>query len=364
MLLSNLNSQKEKTVNKNSTNVKLTWQLTTIVASLIYIFVMTHGYFNMFISTISSIFWTITVALIITIFAWLLAKLVAINGGIKNAVPLFVPLVLVSAAGIFNSLMLNTQGEDIFRSAVNEATSSITVIEQTSRSQLKNEEFENIYLEVKNHETAFIQELRNPVNCGLGAAANRIFADMKTILPSLTLLSGNRDCANIERIIPLYQKQINDGLMTHPLRIRHLEKYNSADKIQSLLDQAKVDSQKAIAVIESGENLIINVKPIIEKISRDYRTSAELLASQLPADLAKKVKMDLSLDAVRSIGDVTKFPKLIASRLNDMLMYFIILLAIGVDWLLVYLMRRTRELDEFEKRVISTPLNVRSGLDY
>lgn len=347
--------------NSNS-SLKVTWQLATLVASLIYIAIMVHGYFNMFASTVGSSAVAILIAMSITALAWLLAKLIASNGGVKNAMALFIPLVLISAAGIFNSMMLNTQGEAIFREAVDEADTSFRKLDQESALLLQSADAETVLGKVRNLETAFIQELRNPVNCGHGAAAVRIFSELKNILPQLTILSGNKDCTSMEKVIPLYQEQINDGLKKHPVMLRNQSIYQAKDEIKVIAIKSADDRSRALTAIESGSNLIIHVKPILEKISRDYKNAAQLLKNNLSIEQSRQVKTDLNFDAVRSVGDVAKFPKLILSRLTDVLMYFILIFAICVDWFLVYLMRRTKELDNQDKKTLAEPKNVRSGL--
>jgi len=349
---------------KKASNQKTIWQLATLMASLIYVAIMIHGYFNMFVSTVGSAVAAVAIAMSITLLAWLLAKLIAMHGGVKGNFALFIPLVMVSAAGIFNSMMLSTQGETIFREAVDEADGSFRTIELESARLLQNSEAENIIGRVRNLETAFVQEMRNPVNCGHGAAAGKTFAELKSILPQLTILSGNKDCSSIERVIPLYQQQIEDGLGKHPVVLRYKSIYQARAEIKELAANGAEDTKRALAAIESGSNYIIHVKPILEKISREYKNTAQLLKDNLSPEQARQVKQELNFDAVRSVGDVVKFPKLIVSRLNDVLMYFILIFSVCIDWFLVYLMRRTKEAGEDIVDVPMSPKGVGSGLTH
>jgi hypothetical protein len=279
-------------------------------------------------------------------------------------VPLFIPLVLLSAAGIFNAMMINTQGPTIFREAVDEANTSFETIESSAEKLLRSEPVEVLEGKVNNLKTAFFQELSNPINCGQGSAANKIFTELKAFLPDLTLLSGNKQCGNVDKLMPFYDKQIIDGLSKHPTILENKSKLDALAKIKELSTKRKTDANEAITNINSNENLIVNVKPILESISRDFKTASDLLKNNINKDQAKNIKSDLQLDAVRSLGDVTKFPRLILSRLNDFLMYFILIFAIGIDWLLIYLLKRTSEISDTEKPNILQKSSTPSGLKF
>jgi hypothetical protein len=349
---------------KNTQNNKIFWQLTALVGSIIYIGIMINGYFNMFFSTVNSMGISLLIASILTLMGWLLAKLIAINGGIKNAIALFIPLVLLSAAGIFNAMMVNTQGPTIFREAVDEANSSFETLESNSEKLLRSDAVEALEGKVNNLKTAFFQEISNPINCGQGSAANRIFSELKTYLPDLTLLSGNKQCGNVDKLLPFYNKQITDGLLKHPTMLENKPKLDALNKIKELSAKRKTETDEAITNISANENLIVNVKPILETISRDYKTASDLLKNNIGKDQAKNIKSDLELDAVRSLGDVTKFPRLILSRMNDILMYFILMFAIGIDWILIYLLKRSSEMSDTEKPNILQQSSTPSGLKF
>lgn len=357
-------SKRGRTMEKNIQNNKIYWQLTTLVASIIYIGIMINGYFNMFFSTVNSMGLSLLIASTLTLMGWLLAKLIAINGGIKNAVALFIPLVLLSAAGIFNAMMVNTQGSTIFREAVDEANSSFETLESNAKNLLRSEDVEILEGKINNLKTAFFQEISNPINCGQGPAANRIFTELKNYLPDLTLLSGNKQCGNVDKLLPFYEKQITDGLLKHPTMLENRPKFDALNKIKELSAKRKTEAGEAIANISANENLIVNVKPILETISRDYKTASDLLKNNIGKDQARNIKSDLELDAVRSLGDVTKFPRLILSRINDVLMYFILMFAIGIDWILIYLLKRSSEISEAEKPNNTQQSSTPSGLKF
>ena len=102
------------TVNAETNRKHIGYMLVTGLIALLYSALLLHGYFNLLISkwggVASGLF-----ALFVTILALILAGFIGQHDGLRRNKVLFVVLLLVSAVGVFNSLMLTAQGEQIFR---------------------------------------------------------------------------------------------------------------------------------------------------------------------------------------------------------------------------------------------------------
>ena len=77
--------------------------------SFVFIAVLTNGYYNLFVTKVG--LFALIIGLMLALLAWSLAKFIGTSaGGIRENVPLFVLLLLLSAVGVFNSLMINLEG--------------------------------------------------------------------------------------------------------------------------------------------------------------------------------------------------------------------------------------------------------------
>lgn len=317
--------------------------LLTGLISLLYAALLLHGYFNLFISK-WGVVGSVLFALLVTTIALILARQIGRHGGVRLNKILFSVLLLVSAVGVFNSLMLMAQGEQIFRDETERAATEFQSLSQTANKHLLNEQADGFISEVESLKQALAQEMRNPVNCGEGAAAANIMAQLKAKLPTFTKLSGGfKDCAKVDKIIPMYDAQIDKALWSAPILVSsHYQGiYKAKQKVLAAEKQSNQSVGEIMADIQAGENLLTVVRPKLEIMSLNYRQTAQELLPFLPKEVQSSVHPQLDLTAVRSLGDPIKFVNLIVSRLSDSLTWVFLVIALLLDSLLVWLFFQT-----------------------
>ena len=331
------------TANSETNRKHIGYMLVTGLIALLYSALLLHGYFNLLISkwggVASGLF-----ALFVTILALILAGFIGQHDGLRRNKVLFVVLLLVSAVGVFNSLMLTAQGEQIFRDETERAATEFQNLSQTANKHLLNEQADGFISEVNSLKQALAQEMRNPVNCGEGPAAANIMAQLKAKLPTFTKLSGGfKDCAKVEKIIPMYDAQIDKALWSAPILVssHYQDIYAAKQKVLAAEKQSNQYVGEIMADIQAGENLLTVVRPKLEIMSLNYRQTAQELLPFLPKEVQSSVHPQLDLTAVRSLGDPIKFVNLIISRLSDPLTWVFLIVALLLDSLLVWLFFQT-----------------------
>lgn len=271
--------------------------------------------------------------------------------GLKRFFPLFLGLLVVSAAGIFNNFMLTFEGKRIFSEAVSSSEDQFaqlrTVAEKKPPEILKVEEkIAAITAELAN----LIAELRNPANCGQGSAAMEIMARLKRMLPNFTPLTrrGGDPCANINELIESYKSTIPELYRSTPW-------YQDSGYDAWLSDYNRIAAERAGAIplakselarlrvdvnVGAGATLVTRVKPELERLDAVYRDSLSVVRkysdrTELPSEL--------NLLSVRSVGEWSQLPNLILDRLGKPTTYLYLVLAIFADWLMIYLFGLLRE---------------------
>jgi hypothetical protein len=273
------------------------------------------------------------------------------ENGIKRFLPLFLGLLIVSAAGIFNNFMLTFEGKRIFSEAVSSAEDQFaqlrTAAEKKPQEILKVEEK---IAEITAEQTNLIAELENPANCGQGPAAIEIMARLKKMLPNFTALTrrGGNPCANINELIDSYKSTI-------PELYRSTSWYQDAGYGAWLSDYNRLLAERTGSIplaknelarlradvnVGAGATLVTRVKPELERLDAVYRDSLSVVRkySDTPG-----LPPELSLLSVRSVGEWSQLPNLILDRLGKPTTYLYLALAIFADWLMIYLFKLLRE---------------------
>jgi hypothetical protein len=251
---------------------------------------------------------------------------------------------VVSAVGVFNSLMLTWRGDKVFYDTANDAAAKFQILSQTAQANLSNPEAEKFIGEVNALKQALGQEMRNPVNCGEGAASMQIMARIKEKIPSFTQLSGGfKDCSKVDEIVALYDAQIDKALPSAPIlaSLRYADVLTVKNAVIKADKDAKVLLDAAAQDLHNGKNKISVVRPQIENIAVLYRETAQLLTKNLPADLQKNITSELDLNAVQALGDPSQFLQLIVSRIGDWFTWFVVVIAVALDSILIVLFART-----------------------
>jgi len=107
-------------------------QIILILFSIIFVFVLYQGWYTLF-SNYGA--WIATIgALLLAALAWSLGKFIGSSeGGITSNGLLFVLLLLLSAAGVLNWMMITLEGPTIFSESVKSAQDSFTQLSTSAK---------------------------------------------------------------------------------------------------------------------------------------------------------------------------------------------------------------------------------------
>src|SRR5262245_41826765 len=87
--------------------------------SVVFLSILVYGYYFLFSGVRAA---GVLLALILPAIAWGIAKVIGTSQeGIRGHIPFFVLLLTLSAAGVFNALMLRLEGPLIFKEAIDAA---------------------------------------------------------------------------------------------------------------------------------------------------------------------------------------------------------------------------------------------------
>jgi hypothetical protein len=333
----------QKIINEDVSQHK-TLQWVVFIFSIVFFFVLANGYYNLFVNKNSIL--AFVVGLSLASLAWGLAKFIGSSKEkIQGNLPLFVLLLLLSAVGVFNSLMINLEGKKIFLETIDEAQITYKDLPLIAKKALKNEVIEQKRARVDALKESFFAELHNPQNCGQGPVALQRAKELELELPGFKLLaptSQKNSCANIDGVISTYNKSIESLFINSKevVEANYKEIQEVKDRIvlseaneQARLEQIKFD-------INNGGNLLVTARDNLEKVATDYQK----LARELTKYSNMKVKTDLDMSSVRNLGEWSQIINLILSRLQSSSTYVYLFLAFFFDWILVYLFSRLSDL--------------------
>lgn len=183
-------------------------QVLVLVFSFIFFFVISYGYFNLFLK--AGAFLALAGGFIMAVFAWYLARVMgsSVEGVRKNFV-LFLPLVVVSSAGVYNSLMLYLEGGTIIADSANQSQQEFQRLQAVAESGLASSGAAKRINRVNSLSESLYSEIRNPLNCGQGPEARRLIAELQREIPGFTSLSSpGKHCDKNEEIISDYKERI------------------------------------------------------------------------------------------------------------------------------------------------------------
>jgi len=140
-------------------------QVLLFVFSLIFFAIIAYGYFYLFIR--SGAFLAFVGCLIMAVFAWYLAQIIGTSrGGLRKHWVLLIPLFIVSAAGVYNSLMLYLEGGQIITDAASESQAQFATLQTAAERHLAETGATARTNRVRTLSEGLFSEIRNPVNCG------------------------------------------------------------------------------------------------------------------------------------------------------------------------------------------------------
>jgi hypothetical protein len=328
---------------QNNSNLYGILRWVAVAFSILFIFVVSNGYYNLFVT--NGVFIASLVGLLMSLLAWGFAKFIgSSHGGIKDNKPMFIALLLVSAVGVFNSLMINLEGKRIFQEAIDDASYKYNDLSIKAKELLSDPVLEEKKARVMKLKDLFLSELINPQNCGQGPVARDIATKIEQELPGFQMLApGKNACNKIQELIKTYEKTIDNFLINSLEFVKgdYKEKEELKNRILSSDDEAQNELSKLKSSVNNGGNLLIDARGELENLSTQYQElSHELLKYSKKQDIPKSI----DIDSVRNLGEWSQITNIILSRLDKPATYVYISLAVFFDWMLVYIFGRLSEL--------------------
>lgn len=298
-----------------------------LIFSAMFIACIAYGYYNLFLSF--GAFVAFVFGLVAAAFAWFLARWVG-EGAARHSGGrwLFAPLLVVSATGVYNTLMLYLEGEQILVDTTNHVEGQFAALEASAGRAADTSGAAAHVDRVHALSESLFSEIRNPLNCGQGPEARRLIAELQRELPGFTPLSAARtSCAHNAEVIADYRERIN-GLVAQA-------NWPGAGLIPLATEAAqarqKVGNLRAEVTAGYSPGMVRHVVTELEAEDSAYR---DLRFRLMPATDVKDLPPALSLSSAQSLGNPAKVFNLLLSRLDQVSTYVYLLLALGFDLLM------------------------------
>jgi hypothetical protein len=305
-------------------------QVLLLVFSLIFFFIIAYGYYNLLLQ--AGAFLALLGGAVMAVFAWYLARVIGSSGGglRKNAI-LFAPLLIISAAGVYNSLMVYLEGGRILADTATEAQTHFAVLQKSAEDGLRLSGGTAQEDRVRTTAEALYSEMRNPLNCGQGPRARQLISDLQRQLPGFTPLSSARKkCEGIEDAIKDYQERIEGLIARAPWNTPELKAIagEAADA------RRRLDELRATITTGYSPVMLRNALTALEEMDAQYRDARFRLSRHVDV---KALPQGLHLSEVQSLGNAFKLLTLFLERLDELATYVYLAIAVGFDLLMVHL---------------------------
>lgn len=338
-----MNSQKATQASKHRSS-----QILLALFSILFVVIIAYGYYHLlrdFGWFLAAFFGAIIAAL-----AWFLARVAgtAEDGNKINWI-LLVPLFIISAAGVYNSMMVFLEGGQVLQDTASESQEWFGQLETAAQTELAASGVAARANKVYTLRDALFSEIENPLNCGQGPEARRLIAELRRELPGFQPLSSpSRDCSQNEAVVDDYRKRIDDLVDRAPWNNATL---TSVARESNAARQDLSELRAEISKSYSPED-IHQVSGIFESFQNQYRDLRFRLSKQTNVD---DIPDDLPIVAAQSLGNVYKLPALVISRIGEASTYVYFLVALGFDLFLVYLFQLATR-SRVRKLGIASPL--------
>lgn len=320
-----------------------TVQVISALYSVLFVAAIGYGYFvlvpgNHFVGTLA--------ACVIAGIAWNIARFIGGHErGIVTYAPLFILLLIISAVGVFNTLMLNLESRQIFSETIETANTQFTELESSARKYLVALETEKRINKVQALKDALIAEIKNPLNCGQGTKAREIMAELQSELPQFTPLNvPNIDCRQNDRLAEEYEKKIMNDVEKTPWYIESRYSELRLDKNQILenvsLSRQKLQEMRLSVSSSSPLTLLSEGSPMLKELGVTYSESVERLHRHTQS---LEIPRTIDLALIESLGQWSQLINLLLARLDVPSTYVYLSIAVFADWMMVYLFGLVRQ---------------------
>lgn len=313
-------------------------QVLLALFSILFVSIIAYGYYHL----LHEFGWFLALFFggLIAALAWYMARLAGTaEDGTKINWILVVPLFIISAAGVYNSMMVFLEGGQVLQDSASESQQRFGQLETAAQTELAASGVAKQVNKVYSLRDALFSEIENPRNCGEGPEARRLIAELRRELPGFQPLSSpSRDCSQNEAVVEDYRRRIDDLVKRAPWNNSELAAIaRESNKAREELSDLRAEISKSYSPAS-----IHQISGIFENSQNQYRDLRFRLGKQTNVD---DIPDDLPIVAAQSLGNVYKLPALIMSRLDEASTYVYFVVALGFDLFLVYLFQlatRTR----------------------
>jgi hypothetical protein len=321
------------------------YRVTQVIAflySILFVSIIAGGYFfllqkNYFVATLF--------ALVFAGIAWNIARyLGSSEKGIQGYPPLFALLLIISGVGVFNNLILNLEGRQIFQETLNETELRFTELAEATAKYAQDPTVAARLAKIDSLIATLISEIQNPRNCGQGPQALQIAFDIQKELPDFRLLSGKSDCS-MNNVLAAEYRETLEGLKIKAAWYVEAD-YGGLVKTREEIIENAAAAKAELKLLRSAVNtgfagtLLKSVGPKLEDLASMYREDAARLRRYSSGE---DVAPALNLSAVESLGEWSQLINLVISRANKASTYVYLSLAVFLDWIMVYLFTLIRQ---------------------
>lgn len=312
-------------------------QLLTVAISLAFIAIIAYGYYHVFMNV--GAVTSFIIAMVLALAAWLCAKVIGTAPESSKAMlaVVYVPLLVISATGVFSSMMLYVEGSKIVADTANDSQNRFDQLSGTAEAALAQTGAANRINKVRTLKDALISEIRNTANCGQGPSARSIIADIQRELPGFVPLSNpSGDCTRNEDLVSDYNQKI-DALIDRA-------NWNNPDIVKVIRDSAA--SREVLAQLRTdattnySPSLIQSAINTLEAQDTAYRSLRNRLSRHVGV---QKLADGLDSEAVQSLGSGLKLFTLLTKRIYVLNTWIYLFLAVGIDLFMVHLFRINRK---------------------
>ena len=314
-------------------------QVIALLYSILFFFLISSGYFLLFQK---NLLLALAASILFPCLAWWLAKFIGSTaGGIKANLPLFILLLLISAVGVFNSLMLNLEGRRIFVETIDDSYDRFDKLKLRALGELQKGGSNSTMAHIQRVEglkAALFSEIRNPLNCGQGPEARKIVADLRQELPEFRPLSERGvDCSQNAKVLDDYETKINEAVERAPWSNNSLLKVvTDAEAAKKDLDNLNKEASESFA-----PRLLKQVAPELEAKNSQYKDLFDRLPTGDDASTGLPARLDLK--SIESLGEWSQLVYLLFNRFDKPTTYVYLLLAGFADWMMVHLFSLVRQ---------------------
>ena len=332
-----------------------------LLYSVLFCFALGYGYYLLVPGSRTS---GVLLGGLLAALAWNLGRLIGLSeSGIKGHLPLFLLLLLISAAGVFNTLFLQLEGRTILGQRIDALTAQMQQarLEATAPLDALPPDIQAWRSRVDSAAIRLLAEIRNSQNCGQGPQARELIAELQrsplTFTPLSVTVAG---CSGSDRLATEYEQQVIPKAKQVSPEYRKWNIREREDAQTSALLVTTGALQRLSALKQATNNatpvkLLEEIKPQLQREAEAYdQVAAMILGYASDRPLAPTA----DLQDVESLGEWSQLINLVILKLNQPTTWLYGFLAVGADWMLVYLFATLRKATGRERHQAAPTLTV------